>query len=164
MNKQKVVDDFNKILDEFIQKLIDQFPQESKLKNYYSVFKLSKMYDKTVPIKIFMGGCITFKVQIKSRDSNFFVNRKQFVEGIANCSSFSNDIGLVNYWHSMTEDTKNSIWEYIQTLFVLGEMYINNDTTLISQINEIYTNLNKDEFDKMSSTNELSTEFKSKLN
>lgn len=163
MSKQKVVEDFNSTLDEFIQKLISQFPQESKLKSYHSVFKMSKMYDKGVPIKIFMGGCINFKDQIKSRDSDFFVNRKQFVEGVAKCSSFSDDIGLVDYWHSLSEETKKAIWDYVQTLFVLGEMYINNDTTLINQINQIYNNLDKEEFDKMSSTNELSTEFINKF-
>lgn len=163
MSKQKVVEDFNNTLDEFIQKLISQFPQESKLKSYHSVFKMSKMYDKGVPIKIYMGGCINFKDQIKSRDSDFFVNRKQFVEGMAKCSSFSDDIGLVNYWHSLSEETKKAMWDYVQTLFVLGEMYINNDTTLINQINDIYNNLDKEEFDKMSNTNELSSEFKNKF-
>jgi len=163
MSKQKIFEDFNTILDEFIQKMISQFPQETKLTSYYSVFKMSRMYDKGVPIKIYMGGCIQFKEQIKNRDSEFFVNRKQFVEGIANCSSFSDDIGLVNYWHSLSDETKNAIWDYIQTLFVLGEMYINDDTTLIKQINNIYSNLESQEFEKMSDTNELSNDFKSKI-
>tara|TARA_B100000035_G_C21000462_1_gene554642 strand:+ start:402 stop:893 length:492 start_codon:yes stop_codon:yes gene_type:complete len=163
MSKQKVVEEFNNTLDEFIQKLILQFPQESKLKSYYSVFKMSKMYDNSVPIKIYMGGCIKFKDQIKIRDSNFFVNRKEFVKGIAKCSSFSDDIGLVNYWHSLSEETKKAIWDYVQTLFVFGEMYINNDTTIINKINNIYNNLDKEEFDKMSNTNELSSEFKKKF-
>lgn len=158
-----VVEDFNKTIDEFMQKLITQFPDETKLKSYYSAFKISKMYDKTLPIKIYMGGCINFTDQIKNRDSEFFVNRKTFVEGIAKCSSFSDDIGLVNYWKNLSDDTKKAIWDYIQTLYVLGEMYINKDVALINKINSIYNNLSQDEFNNMNNTKEISENLKSKL-
>jgi len=57
---QKVIEEFNKTLDEFINKMIAQFPNESKLKTYYSAYKVTKMYDKTMPIKIYMGGCLNF--------------------------------------------------------------------------------------------------------
>ena len=59
----KVLEEFNKTLDEFINKMILQFPQETKLKTYYSAFKVTKMYDKTMPIKIYMGGCLQFSDQ-----------------------------------------------------------------------------------------------------
>ena len=158
-----VIEDFNKTIDEFMQKLITQFPNETKLKSYYSAFKISKMYDKTLPIKIYMGGCINFTEQIKNRDSEFFVNRKTFVEGVAKCSSFSDDIGLVNYWKNLSDDTKKAIWDYIQTLYVLGEMYINKDVALINKINSIYNNLSHDEFNNMNSTQKISDNLKSKL-
>ena len=35
-SNMKVLDEFNKTLDEFINKMILQFPQETKLKTYYS--------------------------------------------------------------------------------------------------------------------------------
>ena len=79
---QKIIEEFNKTLDEFINKMIVQFPEETKLKTYYSAFKVTKIYDKTIPIKIYMGGCLNFAEQIKTRDSDFFAKRKQFVEKV----------------------------------------------------------------------------------
>lgn len=140
-----VLEEFNKTLDEFINKLIIQFPEETKLKTYYSAFKVTKMYDKSVPIKIFMGGCLEFKDQIKTRDSTFFIHRPQFINKVAKCSSFSDDIGLVNYWQNLTETSQKAIWDYVQTLFVMGEMYINKDTSIIQTINNVYNNMKFDD-------------------
>lgn len=162
-SKNNIIDDFNKTMEEFIIKSINQFPHETKLKTYYSAFKVSKLYDKTLPIKIFMGGCLPYEEQIKKRDSEFFVNKKAFREGVMKCSSFTDDIGLVNYWHSLDESSKNSIWDYIQTLFVMGKMYINNDTALINKINSIYNNLSQEEFENADRNNKLSDVFASKI-
>jgi hypothetical protein len=139
-----IIEEFNKTLDEFINKLILQFPNESKIKTYYSAFKVTKMYDKTMPLKIYMGGCLPFTEQIKNRDSEFFAKRKTFVDRLQQSSSFTDDIGLVNYWENLSEKSKTSIWDYVQTLFVMGEMYINKDSTFIHKINKVYNQLSFD--------------------
>ena len=113
-----IVDEFNKTLDEFINKMILQFPVETKLKTYYSAFKVTKMYDKSMPIKIFMGGCLNFTQQIKDRDTEFFAKRETFVNRIKEASSFTDDTGLVNYWENLSDASKTAMWDYIQTLFV----------------------------------------------
>lgn len=144
-SNMKVLEEFNKTLDEFINKMILQFPQETKLKTYYSAFKVTKMYDKTMPIKIYMGGCLQFSDQIKSRDTEFFAKRKAFVNKIAQASSFTDDTGLVNYWENLSDNSKNAIWDYVQTLFVMGEMYVNKDTSIIQKINSVYNKVSFDE-------------------
>lgn len=140
-----VIEEFNKTMEEFINKMILQFPQETKLKTYYSAYKVTKIYDKTMPIKIFMGGCLQFTEQIKSRDTEFFAKRKAFVDKIQKASSFSDDIGLVNYWENLSDNSKNAIWDYVQTLFVMGEMYVNKDTSIIQKINSVYNKVSFDE-------------------
>jgi len=161
----KVLDEFNNTLDEFINKMISQFPQETKLKTYYSAFKITKMYDKTMPIKIYMGGCLQFSEQIKSRDTEFFAKRKAFVNKMAQASSFSDDTGLVNYWDSLSDNSKTAIWDYIQTLFIMGEMYINKDTSIVQKITNIYNNLSFDESMKTLKENDTFTEeFINKIN
>ena len=159
------IEEFNKVLDEFINKMIVQFPEEPKLKKYYSAYKVTKMYDKSMPIKIFMGGCLEFKEQIRTRDTEFFERRRAFVDKIRVASSFSDDIGLVNYWHSLSESSKNAIWDYIQTLFVMGEMYINNDTSIVEKINHVYNNISFENSMKTLKENDTFTEeFINKLN
>lgn len=159
------IEEFNKVLDEFINKMIVQFPEEPKLKKYYSAYKVTKMYDKSMPIKIFMGGCLEFKEQIRTRDTEFFERRRAFVDKIRVASSFSDDIGLVNYWHSLSESSKNAIWDYIQTLFVMGEMYINKDTSIVEKINHVYNNISFENSMKTLKDNDTFTEeFINKLN
>lgn len=164
-NSLKVLDEFNKTLDEFINKMIIQFPQETKLKTYYSAFKVTKMYDKTMPIKIFMGGCLQFSEQIRTRDTEFFAKRKQFVSKLTKASSFTDDTGLSNYWEQLSNYSKKAIWDYIQTLFVMGEMYINKDSRIINKINNIYNNLSFDEsIETLKENDTFTEEFINKIN
>jgi len=154
----KIIEEFNKTLEEFINKMILQFPEETKLKTYYSAFKVTKMYDKTTPIKIYMGGCLQFSDKIKARDTEFFTKKKDFVNKLQQASSFSDDIGLVNYWENLSEISKNAIWDYIQTLFVMGEMYINKDTSIIQKINNVYNKVSFNESMKNLKENDTFTE------
>ena len=124
-HKKKILTDFNTVLDEFIEKMILQFPEESKLKSYKSAYNVTKMYDKSMPIKVAMGGMLPFKTQIKDRDEDFFKSRETFLEKAVVASSFSNDLGLVN-----RESPKYQIELEIKNR--------NNSTELLySQINNI---------------------------
>lgn len=164
-NSQKIIEEFNKTLEEFINKMINQFPEETKLKSYYSAYKVTKMYDKTMPIKIYMGGCLPFKEQIKSRDSDFFAKRESFVNKLQKASSFGDDIGLVNYWEGLSNNSKNAIWDYVQTLFIMGEMYVNKDTSIIQKINNVYNKVSFDETVKnMNNDDKMAKEYVEKLN
>jgi len=161
----KVLDEFNKTLDEFMNKMILQFPFENKLKTYYSAFKVTKMCDKTIPIKIYMGGCLQFSDQIKNRDTEFFAKRKTFVNRMSVASSFTDDTGLVNYWDNLSVNSKNAIWDYVQTLFVMGEMFINKDSGMIQKINNVYNNISFNESMKtLNENNTFTEEFINKIN
>ena len=163
-NQTNVIEEFNKTLEEFINKMILQFPEETKLKTYYSAFKVTKMYDKSMPIKIYMGGCLSFTEQIKNRDSDFFAKRKQFVEKVKQCSSFTDDTGLVNYWEKLSDISKKAIWDYIQTLYIMGEMYINKDTSIIKKINDVYNNISlKESLQDLDKNNTFSESYMDKL-
>lgn len=152
-----ILNKFNTILKEFIEKMLTTFPEEQKLKTYYNAFKISKLYSNQLPIQIFMGGCLDYTDQIKNRDAEFFINKKTFVEKCVKASSFSNDIGLKDRWDTIPEKTKKSIWDYVQTLFVLGEMYISKDQTLIDKINKIYESMSFGEMKRFE--NESVTKF-----
>lgn len=156
---------FNTIIEEFIVKMLNTFPDEQKIKTYYNAFKISKLYSKQLPIQIFMGGCLDFEEQIKTRDANFFINRKTFVDKFVKASSFSNDIGLKDRWVNTPEITKKSIWDYIQTLYVLGEMYIKKDPTVIEKINKIYNSMSISEMKRFENDNitKFSDDFTQKI-
>lgn len=160
-----VLDKFNKIMEEFIVKMMNNFPEEKKIKTYYHAFKMSRLYNNALPIQIFMGGCLDFTTQIKSRDSEFFINRSSFVDKCVRASSFASDIGLKERWQTVPEQTKKSIWDYIQTLYVLGEMYINKNNELIDKINRIYDSMSLNEMKRFEDTSitDFSDDFKNKI-
>lgn len=161
----EIVNNFNTIMEEFIKKIIISFPEEVKLNSYYKAFKLSRMVNERLPLQLFMGGCTKFSEQIKSRDEVFFKNEPVFVDKCYKYSSFTKDIGLVEYWDNMSQKTKNSIWEYIQTLFAMGEMYLNNNIKIKQQTHEIYSTLSEDELLRFEdeNVNEFSDDFLKKL-
>jgi hypothetical protein len=161
----EVTENFNMILEEFIKKLVVTFPEQVKLNSYYKAFKLSKIVNQKLPLQLFMGGCTKFSVQIKNRDEIFFKNEPIFVDKCYKYSSFTKDIGLVDYWESMSSQTKNSIWDYIQTLFVMGEMFLNKNTTLKQKTHEIYQGLSEDELTRFENddVNQFSDDFLKKI-
>jgi hypothetical protein len=165
MDFQTLIIEFNKTLEEFIDKMILQFPHETKLKSYLSAFKVTKIYDKTMPIKIFMGGSLQFKEQIKTRDTLFFEKRESFVNRIKQASSFADEMGLIKHWENLSDVSKNAIWDYIQTLFVMGEMYITKDSSALDKINNVYNNTSfEDSMKNINDNNTYSDDFVNKLN
>jgi hypothetical protein len=160
-----ILSKFNTILEEFIVKMLNAFPDETKLKTYYHAFKISRMYSDSLPIQIFMGGCLDFSQQIKTRDAEFFINQKTFVDKCVRASSFSNDIGLKDRWNDTSETTKKSIWDYVQTLYVLGEMYINKDQGAVERISNIYNSMSLSEMKRFEddTVKEFSSDFIQKI-
>lgn len=138
MGNDVIMHRFNNMMEEFIIKMINAFPCEPKLKTYYNAFKFSRMYSKILPLQIFMGGCLDFKEAIGKRDSNFFLNREGFMDKCRRASSFSNDVGLKDLWDDTSEEIQGFIWDYIQTLFVLGELFIQDNKDSEDVINRVY--------------------------
>ena len=161
---RNICNEFNNILNEFILKMIKTFPDQVKLNGYYKAFKISRLYNDELPLHIFMGGCLSFKTQIKTKDENFFKQRTEFVNKCNKYSSFSNDIGLVEFWDNISDLTKKSIWEYVQTLFVMGEIFLNNEE-MLAKTEHIYKNISGDEIGRFENetVNHFSSDFLKKI-
>ena len=111
-----IVKKFNSLSEEFLNKMIATFPEENKLKVYLFNFKTSKQFYPKAPMEYFMSPIIDLGYPIMTKDSKFF-QKNEYVEF---AESFTSKTGLINIWESTTESVRNSIWEYIQSLYVLG--------------------------------------------
>lgn len=163
---EQICIEFNITLDEFVSKMINQFPEEEKLKKYYQIYKLTKLYDKSLPIKIFMSSSLENKQIIKDRNENYFLNDPKtcnFRNKAVELSSFSSETGLIDKWSGLSSNSKNAIWDYIQTLFVMGEMYISKDTTAIKQIELIKENFTRNEVNNIYENKTISSSFANML-
>jgi hypothetical protein len=157
----KEIDNFNKLFEEFLEKIISKFPY-ARLKTYYRGFKILKTTSPATPANLFMAGCVDYKAQIKQRDDAFFLKDKNVNERAKNFGNFTEDCGLDTYWNELTPTTKKAIWDYIQSLFVLGEIIVNKDKTLFDKYNNMYASDYKSEINNLHTEN-FSVEFLEKI-
>lgn len=144
MMSSKEVTKFNSLLEELLDKMIAKF-QNDKLRSYRRFFILMKTVKTKTPVNLFMSGCVNYRDQIKTRDEAFFLTSSEIQEKSKYFGNFTEDCGLSSYWSELTDSTKYAIWEYIQTLFVLGEIIINKDKTLFEKYNKLYLSDFKDD-------------------
>lgn len=107
---------FNKMASTFLARMEETFPQERKIKIYRQKFFIIQEIDLKKPIEMFMENMYEYGEQILSRDEKFF-KQDQFVN---KAESISEKMGLIQYWDSASVTTKNSIWEYMTGLYILG--------------------------------------------
>jgi predicted ATPase len=61
----------------------------------------------------FMSGVTPYADKISSKDETFFINESKNLD-------FMKDVNLEKHWSLCSENTKNAIWQYVQTLYMLG--------------------------------------------
>lgn len=125
---------FNEKGEEFLTKMLATYPNEPKIRDFLFKFMLVKHTD--MPIKMFMDYLEPFGYQIMSGDEQFF-KQEHYVN---NVESMSGKLGLVKYWDSMSQQTKNAIWEYMRVLYAWGMKYMNK----IEDLKLIIDRVNKD--------------------
>ena len=155
---KKEIQTFNKLFEEFLEKIITQFDYP-KLKTYRRAFLLLKETSPQTPVNIFMSGCVNYKNEIKERDETFFLKDETITKNIQN---FFKDCGLDVYWKELSTATKKAIWDYIQSLFVLGEIIVNKDKKQFDKYNSIYLSEYREELSNLN--NGFSINFLNKLN
>ncbi len=115
-HEKLVLQKFNNLAEEFVGKMVASFPNEPKLKCYQATFLTTKRFNYKKPVEFFMSTLLPYGEQILQKNENFF-KQDNLVE---RAQSFSGQTGLTLYWDKMSQDDKNSIWEYMQTLYILG--------------------------------------------
>jgi hypothetical protein len=107
---------FNTMANTFLARMEETFPNESKVRLYRQQFALVQGMNFKKPVEMFIDNMQPFGEKILSRDEMFF-KQEEFVN---NAESISGKMGLIKYWDSLNDKTKDAIWEYIQGLYVLG--------------------------------------------
>lgn len=117
---------FNSMALTFLSRMEETFPHEQKIKLYRQQFTLVQGMNSRKPVEMFMESMYDYGEQILTKDEKFF-KQDQFVN---RAESISEKMGLIQYWESMTDQTKNSIWEYITGLYILGMASLGRQTEL----------------------------------
>ena len=107
---------FNDMMEQFISDLARTFPEEKGIKKYHASFDLVRKSNPRKCVEKFMEAIGPYISQITAKDDRF-LNEKV---------GFLTDINLRKHWTpELSQNTKDAIWQYLQTLYMLG-------TTIIS--------------------------------
>ena len=118
MNNSKsneILTNFNKVLLQFLSELDRLFP-DSKASTYHRTVKMSFIIDSGLWIKYFIEGTKDHGTQIMTKDEHYFLNHEIV---------FADRLQLTEYYKMSNSATKNSMWQYMQTLFLLSCSYNN---------------------------------------
>ena len=127
------INSFNIVSEEFFQKLLKTFPNENKFSVYYTNFIAAKTFSNRLPVEYIMNNMKDYGYWILTRDEKFFKSDNI----ISMAESFSEKSGLVDIWESMDNKIKNNVWEYIQSMYVLGMRSMELDDELNNIIEKI---------------------------
>lgn len=103
---------WNDMMEQFITELEQTFPEEKAIKKYKSSFELLRKSNPRKCIDAYMSGVGKYQEKVMNKDESFFLE---------NDDSIIKELNLNKHWtDKLSSKTKDAIWQYLQTLFVLG--------------------------------------------
>jgi hypothetical protein len=116
---------FNSVMEEFLNELKETFPEEKKLKLYYNSFTTMKKANPRKILEIFMSNASKYNTLITNKDESLFDGEREIIP----------DVDLSKVWTSdLDKETKDAIWQYLNTLYVLGSTINSIPSELLSTI------------------------------
>jgi len=112
---------FNTQLENFINELSELFPKDTDIAFAKNTIYLLKKTNPKKTSKIFKSYMNKFEDQINNKNEDFFLNRNynDIHDGVK--SSLNTVMNLKKYWKSMTNNTRNNIWLYLQILIKISK-------------------------------------------
>lgn len=109
-------------LQSFVDEMIRVFPEKRKVFEEYLIYQQSKENKKF--IKEFHFLLSKYKVQLMNCDESIFVSHP---ESKMNTLYLLRGIDFIELWNTVgiTASIKKSIWEYLQLLYIIAELMVN---------------------------------------
>jgi hypothetical protein len=104
---------FNDMMGQFLTELHSAFPEEKNLKKYMAAFELMRSANGKLIVDGFMNGIAQYVDKINTRDESFFLENAKDID-------FLKEINITDCWPTASDATREAIWQYIQTLYMLG--------------------------------------------
>ena len=102
---------FNDMMQQFIDELVHTFPEEKGIKKYAATFDIMRKSNARKCVDSFMTAIAPYANRITAKDETFFNENIEFL----------NDLNVKKYWNdNLSQNTKEAIWQYLQTLYMLG--------------------------------------------
>ncbi len=135
MNNQRnsIIKAFNTLFEEFLNGLVEIFPEETKIPVFLNYFKIARKANKKYCLEWFYYYTSDYEQQILVRDEAFLLaDQKTLNTMMEHQTTFKDLVGFRNWWDDggISEETKNNIWNYIQSLYQLSKAAIPTHKTI----------------------------------
>ncbi len=104
---------FNDMMGQFLVELHKTFPEEKSIKKMLTSFDLIKSTSPKLLVDSFMKSVSPYADSISSKDEVFILVHSSDIEFLA-------ELNIIKLWKRMGEGTKDAVWQYLQTLYILG--------------------------------------------
>jgi hypothetical protein len=105
---------FIDMLEQFINELIETFPDEKSFKKYQLTVQIARKANPRSVLTTFMESVTPYSQKLMEKDEAFMTEDSVNIEVI-------NDLNIKAIWTpDLSENTKSAIWQYLQTLYLLG--------------------------------------------
>ena len=120
---------FNDMLTNFLGELKKCLPNEKGIDKAATALDLMKSANSRKVVEVFMTGIGPLTAKISNQDESAIADLAT-VEGLK-------DIDFEGNWGSLSEGTKNAIWQYLQTLTMLGAVLTSLPAETMSVIENV---------------------------
>lgn len=132
------VESFNELMNQFIDELVLTFPDVKTFKKYQSSFILVKKTQPKMALKEFYASVSPYGEKIMKKDDTFFTEDAENID-------FVNDLKIKDIWTpDLSVNTKNAIWQYMQTLYILATTIQSLPQETLTAIEDIAKSFNPD--------------------
>ena len=121
---------FNDMMGQFLMELHKTFPEEKGLKKYITAFELVRDTNPKKIVNKFMTNITPHVDKISSRDESLFLEDSSELE-------FMQAINIKECWPKASDGTKDAIWQYLQTLYMLGTTITSIPAETLSMIENV---------------------------
>ena len=114
---------YNTLAIKFNEELIEVFPKDIDFKVCLNTIKLIERTTKRKLFDLVSPQLLMYRDYIKNRDERFFLEKDntEYTEDSENVPIISK---LKDYWGTLSDNNKDKIWEYVNSLLALTEQIV----------------------------------------
>lgn len=102
---------FNDMMEQFLEELVQTFPNEPSMKKFQMSFEVLRKANARACMENYMDAIRPYASYVMAKDETFFLEHADTIK----------DLNLKTIWTpDLTEPTKEAIWKYLQTLYIIG--------------------------------------------
>lgn len=129
------VEAFNDMMEQFINELVLTFPDEKQFKKFQTTFAVARATSPKQPCKVFINAIKPYSSLIMAKDEKFITELKL---------DELEDLDLTKIWTpELSTKTKDAIWQYFQTLFIIGTTITSIPDEMLGAIESVAKNFDQ---------------------